>query len=252
MIFLIIFFGTIIGVMLIALFIFLYAKHALNKTIGKENLDLLTDQIKKGFKDGEFFDDDIETEKCISGMTDLLEDRIKRDFDDFHASELFSLNNANLKSIFNALEEKTIAHIDENPTFDLIKANIYEEIQDMIGRDINVSYDNIKIHRNTIKSYTNQDGSATIEVNTSLSYMYIVNEKGRRKQTRYTTKYVFVYDSDLFDGKSVTYAVNCPNCGAPVPTKGDTTCKFCGSHVGGVDFNTINLKGWKLVSYIEY
>ena len=128
----------------------------------------------------------------------------------------------------------------------------------MISADMMVEYDDIKINRNTIKSYSNKDGSATIEVNASLSYVYKNNKArgkfkdGFRKETRYTTKYILVYDIRKFDGTSVTYAVNCKNCGAPVPTKGDTTCRFCGSHVEGVDFKTINLKGWKLISYKEY
>ena len=259
MIFLAVFLGTIGAIVLVLFGLYLYLSNKLNDTIGRDNMNLIKDRIKQGIKDGELFNGEFEADqKSISGMTDLLEDKIQRDFDDFHASELFNLNNTNLKSIFNALENKSISEIDENPTFDLIKANIYEQIQDMIGRDVEVFYDDVIINKNAIKSYDNKDGRAYIEVNTSLSYFYKTNNKKEisyekfRKQTRYTTKYIYVYDSDLFDGKSVTYAVNCPNCGAPVPTKGDTTCKFCGSHVGGVDFNTINLKGWKLVSYKEY
>jgi endogenous inhibitor of DNA gyrase (YacG/DUF329 family) len=260
MTFLAILLGTILGIVLVILILFLYLVNKLNATIGKDNMKLLKDRLKEGFKDGglsldqEYFS----TIKSITGMTDIYKPMIEKDFDDFHVSELFSLNNKNLTSIFNALESKDISNITDDSSFDLIRGNIYQEIQDMISTDTNVSYDDIKINRNTIKSYSNKNGSATIEVNTSLSYYFKTNKKGVknfeniRKETRYTTKYILVYDAKKFNSNSVTYAVNCKNCGAPVPTKGDTTCRFCGSHVEGVDFNTINLKGWKLISYKEY
>ncbi len=260
MIFLAILLGTIVGVVLVIVILFLYFIHRLNFTIGYENMQLLKDRVKEGIKNGELYDDSVSltTPKSISGMTDIYEPLIQKDFDDFHSSELFNLNNKNLKSIFNCLESKDISHITNDSTFDLIRGTIYEQIQDMVSTDTEVVYDDIKIHRNTIKSYSNKEGSAYIEVNTSLSYFYKNNKKrgktkeGLRIETRYTTKYILVYDAKKFDGHSVTYAVNCKNCGAPVPTKGDTTCRFCGSHVEGVDFKTINLKGWKLVSYKEY
>ena len=251
--------GTIVAVFLIILVIFLRIRNSIKRTVGDSNFKLLKDRLSEGIKNGELNEGSFAAEmKSISGMTEILEPKIRRDFDDFHASELFNLCNKNLKTIFNCLEEKSITYLDNDPVFDLIKANIYEQIQDMIGRNIEVAYDVVKINRNALASYTNKDGSATIEVNTSLSYYYKTNNKKEknyekyRKETRFKSKYILVYNAEAFDGKSITYAVNCPNCGAPVPTKGDTTCKYCNSHVDGVNFDTINLKSWKLVDFTEY
>jgi hypothetical protein len=257
---LVIFLGSIVGVILIVSVLMIIIVHKLNNSLGKENVKLLKDRITEGIKNGELYDGDVSLleQKNITGMTDVYKPLIEKDFDDFNVNELFNLNNKNLKSIFNALESKDISNITDDSSFDLIRGNIYQEIQDMISSDTEVMYDDIRINRNTIKSYVNKDGSATIEVNTSLSYFYKNNKlhgklkNGSRKETRYITKYILVYDVRKFDGTSVTYAVNCKNCGAPVPTKGDTTCRFCGSYVEGVDFKTINLKGWKLISYKEY
>ena len=255
-----IFLGSIVGTFLVTAILFFLFIHKLNNSIGKDNVKLLKDRLSEGIKNGELYDGDVSLmePKNITGMTDIYQPLIESDFDDFNVSELFNLNNKNLKSIFNVLESRDISEINEDASFDLIKGNIYQEIQDMISADMMVEYDDIIINRNTIKSYSNKDGSATIEVNTSLSYMYKNNKArgkykdGFRKETRYTTKYILVYDIRKFDGTSVTYAVNCKNCGAPVPTKGYNACRFCGSHVEGVDFKTINLKGWKLISYKEY
>jgi len=257
MTFLAVLLGTILGVVLFIVLLFIYLIHRLNMSVGRENMNLIKDRIREGIKNGELLDGDVKllSPKTISGMTEIYEPLIEQDFDDFKASELFNLNNKNLKGIFNALESKDISFLDDE-SFDLIRGNVYQEIQDNISRDRELVFDDIIINRNTIKSYSNKDGSATIEVNTSLSYMYkdskTRKKEAYRKETRYATKYILVYDAKKFDGSSVTYAVNCKNCGAPVPTKGDTTCRFCGSHVEGVDFRTINLKGWKLVSYKEY
>ena len=257
MLFIAIFLGTIVGVILLALYIWWRITSAIKRNVGTTGYNLLRDRIKEGISNGELFEGDFEADhKSISGMTEILEHKIRNDFDDFHASELFNLNNKCLKAIFNTLEDKDITHLEGN-VYDLIKTNIYEQIQDMNGRDIEVNYDDIRINKNTLKSYSNKDGSATIEVNTSLSYFYKTNNKKEksyekyRKETRYTTKFILVYDAEKFDGKSVTYAVNCPNCGAPVPSKGGE-CKYCGTYVEGVGLNTINLKSWRLISYKEY
>ena len=258
-IFIAIFLGTIVGVFLILFALYLRIKNGIKNSIGEQNFKLLKDRLSEGIKNGELNEESFEPEhKSISGMTEILEAKIKRDFDDFSTSELFNLNNKNLKAIFNSLEDKSIANLENDSVYDLIKANVYETIQDMIGRNIEVAFDDVKINRNTLAAYSNKEGSAIIEVNTSLSYFYKTNNKKEksyekyRKETRFKTKYILVYNAELFDGKSVTYAVNCPNCGAPVPTKGDTTCKYCGSHVQGVNLDTINLKSWRIISYDEY
>ena len=258
MTFIAIFLGTIVAVLGVVIYAYFRITSSIKRAVGDSNYKLLKDRFKEGIENGEIWDGDFEADhKSISGMTELLEPKIKRDFDDFHASELFNLNNKCLKAIFNSLEDKDISHLNNNNVYDLIKTNIYEQIQDMIGRDIEVSYDDVRINKNALKAYENKNGSATIEVNTSLSYYFKTNDKKKksyekfRKETRYTTKFILVYDAEKFDGKSVTYAVNCPNCGAPVPSNGGE-CKYCGTYVKGVSLNTINLKSWRLISYKEY
>ena len=258
MTFIAIFLGTIVAVFLIVLYIWFRISNAIKRSVGPVGYKMFKDRFKETLDKGEIWDGDFEADqKSISGMTEILEAKIRRDFDDFHASELFNLNNKCLRAIFNSLEERSISHLDNDCVYDLIKTNIYEQIQDMIGRDIEVSYDDIRINKNTLSSYSNKDGSATIEVNTSLSYFYKTNNKKEksydkfRKQTRFTTKFILVYDAEKFDGKSVTYAVNCPNCGAPTPSNGGE-CKYCGTYVEGVNLNTINLKSWRIISYKEY
>ena len=161
---LVIFLGSIVGVILIVSVLMIIIVHKLNNSLGKENVKLLKDRITEGIKNGELYDGDVSLleQKNITGMTDVYKPLIEKDFDDFNINELFNLNNKNLKSIFNALESKDISNITDDSSFDLIRGNIYQEIQDMISSDTEVMYDDIRINRNTIKSYVNKDGSATI------------------------------------------------------------------------------------------
>ncbi|MCR4581638.1 MAG: zinc ribbon domain-containing protein [Bacilli bacterium] len=255
-----IFLGTIVAVLIIAVVLYFIIVSKIKKVAGNEGFKQIKDRLKQGMHDGEVFDGSFEAEhRSISGMTDLLEVKVRRDFEDFHASELFNLNNKNLKAIFNTLEDKNISYLDNDSVYDLIKSSVYEQIVDMKNRNIEVAYDDVKINRNSIKSYTNKDGTATIEVNTSMSYFYRSNNKKEkqfdkyRKETRFVTKYILVYDaSKLDEDQQFSISVNCPNCGAPVPVFGDTKCKYCDSLVKGVNINTINLKSWRLISYKEY
>ena len=90
LIFLAVFFGVMVGLILIVFIIYISLKKKLNDTIGASNLNMIKDRISEGVRKGEIFDGDFEADqKSISGMTELLEPKIKNDFDDFNSSELF-------------------------------------------------------------------------------------------------------------------------------------------------------------------
>lgn len=82
--------------------------------------------------------------------------------------------------------------------------------------------------------------------------MYSTNDKKKtqyndiKKQTRFTTKYIYVYDeSKLKDDFYKMVFLHCPNCGAPLKSiRGNVVCEYCGSYV-----DPVNLKEWKIVYY---
>ena len=65
-----------------------------------------------------------------------------------------------------------------------------------------------------------------------------------KKQTRYTTKFVYVYDETKFKYNQKAFSINCPNCGAPLLKLGEGNCSYCGTYI-----KPINLKNWYMISY---
>ena len=67
-----------------------------------------------------------------------------------------------------------------------------------------------------------------------------------KKQTRYTCKFIYVFDENKFKKDALVLTIRCPNCGAPLKGLGKIKCTYCGS-----DVDPINLKAWKMASYSE-
>ena len=173
--------------------------------------------------------------KNVSGMTKLMEPLILRDFNDFNKDMLYKEIENNLIKIFNAIENKSETQIKNDKALSLVYPQVLEQIQDMKSRSIWAKY----------------DGMAIITTSSTIEYYYDTNlEKEKysdvKKQTRYTCKFVYIYDETKLGEKKEIFTVNCPNCGAPISGIGDITCNYCMSHI-----EPINLKLWKMSSYKE-
>ena len=95
-------------------------------------------------------------------------------------------------------------------------------------------------------------GKATVTISSTLEYYYSDDSKKSKKfadlkrQTRYTTQFVYVYDETKFKYNQMAHTISCPNCGAPLGKLGEGNCQYCGTYI-----KPINLKGWYMVSYSE-
>ena len=249
-IFLIIILMLVLGIIIISLVVINKIKNV-TSSIGGGKMNLIFDAIKSVKK---LEKDEYARQKDVSGMTTLVEPRILEDFPDFNKELLYAKVEANLTKIFNAIEEKDISKIKNDSDFDMIYSFVEEKIQDLIGISKNVKYDLVKFHRHALKKYAKSNGKATISVSSTLEYYYSEdgNKKiskvidGIKKQTRFTTEFVYIYDESTFDPNQMSYAENCPNCGAPLSSILNRNCKFCGTYV-----EPINLKVWKMSSYKE-
>ena len=94
-----------------------------------------------------------------------------------------------------------------------------------------------------------------LDISTSLEYYYEKIQNGktvisnkRKKQTRYTVSYVYIYDNKAgFDIQVL--GINCPNCGSPISSFEKKTCSYCKS---GLNITVANLqKCWKIVDLKE-
>lgn len=245
---LVIFLGTIFGIIifLIIIFLIIFAKikvSARKMGLDKVNFSSIIDEIKKGVYDTK------NEQKHISGMTRLLKPNIEKDFKTFNESELYNKTETGLRMIFNSLEEKKVCN-----DLPLLKEQLRETINDYKSSKINVHYDDILFHNFALKKYYKKDGVATIQVQTSLEYFYkkekankiIDNYSNYKKQTRYTVDFIYVYDVTQVKDYTRVLGVHCPNCGAPLTKLGDKICDYC--HTGVED---LNLKNWQMSSYRE-
>lgn len=245
---LIIFLGTIIGIIafffILLLIIWMKIKVSARKLrLDKVNFSSIIDEIKKGMNDSRY------NQKHISGMTKLLKPSIEKDFPTFNESELYNMTETGLRGIFNSLENRVVFN-----NLPLLKEQLVQTIEDYKSSKIKVFYDDIVFHAFSLKKYYKKDGVATIEVQTSLEYFYKKEKNGKildnysnyKKQTRYTVDFIYVYDITQVKDYTRVLGIHCPNCGAPVTKLGDKVCEYCHS---GLD--DLNLKNWMMSSYRE-
>ena len=241
--------GGFIGIILAIIVFIAVIYFKLRASVGAAQMG----ELKNAFTHAkEIARDEYTRVKSISGLTSMLEPRILRDFPEFNRDLLFSINEKNIRKILNGIEAKDISEIDADPDLIYIEPKVRETIEDMKSNQIDEKFDNIEFNRSAISSYTKDDGKATIKVSTSLGYYYDSNRKDKKsysdlkKQTRYTTEFVYVYDESKFDEKQLAISVHCKNCGAPITNLGDSHCEYCMAPV-----ERINLRAWKMSSFKE-
>lgn len=243
--------GVILGVVLflgiIALILYGNLKSAFRKLGFKvNNLSDMADEMNKIKRE------DSTRARSISGMTNLLLPTIRSDFPDFNEKELFSMTEASLRKVFNAIEEKNKDYVNDLP---LIKSSVSNIIDDYSTANITVHYDDIEFHQFAIYKYEKKDGVATITVSTSIGYYFqkekdnqiIEGDNKLKKQTRYQCNFIYIYDDTKVSNDVKTLAINCPNCGATIKALGHKYCEYCGTTI-----KEVNLKSWEFSSYEEF
>lgn len=212
----------------------------------KRTLNISTSELKELINESE---ESKYRQKSISGMSEILVPKILRDYSSFNEQSLYSKVELALRNIFKSLETKKIVNI---PELNIIRDTLEAEISDLESINKKVKYDDIVFHRHAIRDYSNRDGFLCITVETSLEYYYqeIINEEvitkkdNHKKQNVYTTKFIHIYDPELFEASKQYLSAHCPNCGAPLKNYQDNHCNYCNS---GVD--PIDLKSWYISSY---
>ena len=247
MTFLLAFLGVVFGFLFIALLIFLYVKHLLNKT-GLNNVDLL--KMHKDLKE-----EQSHIPRQISGMTNVFLPMILKDFKEFNLDEIYLLTEKSLRTIFKAIETKDMALIN-GKDFNMISKKIKLQLEDLIDSDIIYKYDDINFHKHAIRSYENKGGVAKLEIVSSLEYYFTKTKSGKelykneyKDQVSYITTYVYIADETAYKKDIDVYGLNCPNCGAVVRALDKKECSYCHT---GLNIKVIELlKCWKLIDYKE-
>ena len=243
---LIIFFAIVLAILIICL----YIGHKLKKNVGSYKLNQLFSAIRD---QDSIIKQELSRPKSISGMTNLILPRIKEDFSDFDFQILCNKIESDLSNIFDCFEKKIHTNSQE---LSMIKEVVDAKIDDLKDQMATVTYDDIVFHGHAIKTYERENGLATITTSTSLEYYYTDTRSSKKdrkyenikRQTRYTCKYVYIYDYSKIKNmnKQRLFILNCPNCGAPLYDFLDGNCRYCMSQIGQE-----KLKVWRISSFKE-
>lgn len=195
-------------------------KSFLNKYFGTTDLKQAIEKSKI---------DEENTPRSISSMDSICIPKIKRDFPEFNVDEFRRIAENSIIYYLNSIEHGMIEKNESIVISDKVAMSIKSQISDYAGK--NVHFDSIRIHRTAIKSYTTNENVATIVFNSSVEYMYSCGDVHEKLQTRYSTEFVYVIDTEVLSDNAKGIGLNCPNCGAPIKSLGYKHCDYCGTGV---------------------
>lgn len=214
----------LIGVVILILFVvfcYFFVKKKLrdisNRYLGGSNLKTIFEEARI---------QDEEVPKSLSSMDSIYLEQIKKDFPNVNINELKRMSEKEIINAYSAIENKDASGIKNEK----IKSFVNSAIDDL--GNIDVSYENLTIHKTVVSKYEKSDGVATIYLATSFQYFERKsNGSSKKVQDRVKCEYIYVIDSTKVDMSKKVLGISCPNCGSPVTSLGDKNCSYCGSSV---------------------
>lgn len=241
-------FGKILSIIILVLILIIMIsgyvayRKVRNKVREFSRMAFGTEDIKEGFqkveKEAEV------TPKSVSAATSLYLPQIMRDFPEFHLEEMKNKAENVLTSFLQCVDRKSMNDFAEGTTSEL-KEKLRMRIANLDSEGAEQHYRNIRIHRTEIKSYRKLKGKCSIVFQSSIQYNYfkecsgrvVEGSRDRLKQSRYNVEMLYIQDASLLENaEDMGLAMNCPNCGGPLPKLGAKTCMYCGSPI--LEFNT--------------
>lgn len=241
-------FGKILSIIILVLILiiliscYIAYRKIRNKVREFSRMAFGTEDIREGFQNVEK-EAEI-TPKSVSAATSLYLPQIMRDFPEFHLEEMKNRAENVLSTYLQCVDRKSLDDFAEGTTSEL-REKLRMKITDLDSEGTEQHYRNIRIHRTEIKSYRKLKGKCSIVFQSSVQYNYFKERDGKviegsrdkLKQSRYNVEMLYIQDVGLLENaEDMGLAMNCPNCGGPLPKLGAKTCMYCGSPI--LEFNT--------------
>lgn len=182
------------------------------------------------------------TPKSVSAATSVYLPNIMKEFPDFHYDEMKRRAENVLTSYLRSLDELDASCLTEGTS------ELENKLKLQIGmlRDAgkNEHYQNVKIHRTEIYNYRKTKGRCSVIFQSSVQYNFWAQKgsqvtegaRDRLYQRKYNVELIYIQDREVVENFADSgMAMNCPNCGAPLPKLGAKKCAYCDSPV--VEFN---------------
>lgn len=200
-----------------------------------------TDSIVEGFqkieKEAEI------TPKSVSAATNLYLPQIMRDFPEFHYEEMRNRAENVLTGFLQGIDTGSMTRLTEGTTSEL-REKLRMRIDALKSENAEEHFRNILIHRTEIKSYRKIKGRCSILFQSAVQYNHYKERNGktvlgsadRLEQSRYNVEMIYIQDREMVENQADSgLAMNCPNCGAPLPKLGAKKCLYCDTPI--VEFN---------------
>lgn len=244
------FLGIVLAFIVIVLLIYLFIRRLLDQNgfRGRSLSNLYQESKRQAMLDKSRIKD-------VSGLTTVLLPTIQNFFNDFNKDEMFLWVETNLRNIFDAIETRKESKLDTNE-LSLIKDKLVLQIRNLNKDDITKTYHDIVFHKHAIKDFRKDDGKAIITISTSLEYYYeekrgeeVIVKSDYKKQTRYQTEFIYVFDVNKTEYDIKALGLNCPNCGSPIRGYLQKECDYCKC---GIDIRALDFKKcWKIINFTE-
>lgn len=250
--------GKLIGIIVIlvlllvlaAIIFFAYIKIR-DKVRTISNLMFGTDSLVDGFKKLE--KEEAVTPKSVSSATGLYLPSIMRDFPEFHYDEMKTRAENVLMSYLRSVDAQNIALLAEGTNE--LKEQISMRIQMLQNQEQKEHFQNIKIHRTEINQYRKEKGRRSVVLQSAVEHIHYVEKDGKiikgkkelQEQTKYNVEVSYIQDYEQVENLGdAGLALNCPNCGAPLPGVGAKVCAYCDTPV--IEFN---IRTWNFTKVVE-
>ena len=193
------------------------------------------------------------TPKSVSAGTGIYLPRIARDFPEFNFDEMKRRAENVLTSYLRGVDEMDASLLAEGT--EELRNRLRMEIDMLRDAGRREHYQNIMLHRTEITSYSKAKGKCTVVFQSSVQYNYWAEQNGqvvegaseKLHQSRYNVELIYIQDRELVEKtEEIGLALNCPNCGGPLPKMGAVKCPYCDSPI--VEFN---IKTWNFSNVQE-
>ncbi len=175
------------------------------------------------------------TPKSVSANTKLYLPQILRDFPEFHYDEMKTRAENILMGFLLGIDEKNASRMRESTTSEL-REKLEMRIAALNNEGAEEHFRDILIHRTEIRQYRKVKGRCSIIFQSSIQYHHFKKKGGsvtegsesRLEQSRYNVEMIYIQDRDIIENQTDSgLAMNCPNCGAPLPKLGAKKCQYC-------------------------
>ncbi|MDE7352094.1 MAG: zinc ribbon domain-containing protein [Acetatifactor sp.] len=192
------------------------------------------------------------TPKSVAAATSLYLPNIMRDFPEFHYDEMKKRAENVLVSFLRSVDGQNPELLAEGTSELRNKLKMKIDMLRQDGKEEH--FRNIKIHRTEIRLYRRLKGRCSIILQSAVQYNYFVDKGGvrsegsmeRLKQSRYDVEMIYIQDRDVVENlEDAGLAMNCPNCGAPLPSLGAKKCAYCDSPIVEFSLRTWNFSDVK-------